>query len=139
MFLGLVTLAFLIAFTLFYIGKSMTKKPEWLGKAVDNIVAHLDTIAFWGVIYGLVAIVLVVLLGNYDALLLFVSLIANVLVIVMALPFSFEKLSAKLEPKANAAVAETLRDLVGGVSRNEKYIGYAGAVIAFLMFAVLFR
>lgn len=139
MFLGLVTLAFLIAFALLYISKSFKKKPEGMAKAVDAIVAHLDLLAFWGTIYGLVAAVLAPVLINYNTVFLFVTLVANIMVVVMTLPFTAEKLLAKVEQKTNPAVLETLRDLVAGITRNEKIIGYAAGAVAFLMLAVMFR
>lgn len=137
MILGLVSLAFLLIFSLLYVSKGIEKKPEAMTKAVDKILANLDMLAFLGTIYGLVAAILAPILLNYIPF-LFVSLLANVTIIVMALPYAFEKLTSGYEEKINAAMMESLRGMMSTVTNNDKIIGYSGSAIAFLLFAVMF-
>jgi hypothetical protein len=135
---GLISLVFLVAFTMLYLSKSMASKPKFMEDAVAKISANIETISFWGVIYGLAAGVLSMIMARYR-MELFVGFAAHVLLIVMALPYSFDRLSAKCAGKVNEAIMTETKSLVGWFVRQEKYIGYAAAVVTLLYFAVLFR
>lgn len=136
--LGLVTLFFLIVFTLLYVSKGLGKKSEGMQKAVDKITDNLDQLAFWGAIYSLAAIVLTPLVSNAGMLFVLVAIVANVLVFVMALPFAFDKLTRGKEEKFNAAILETCSDIITNVTKYEKTIGFVGAGVAFVLLAVMF-
>jgi len=136
--MGLITLVFLLTFTTLYLSKSMEKKPELVTMVVDKITIHLDRISLWGAGYGLIGAVLTLLMV-YSGGDMFVRLLANVMIFLMALPFMFEQLLPKFQEKMNPAFIEEAKNIVGFVTKQDKYIGYAGAVVSLLLFAVLFR
>ncbi len=135
--MGLVTLVFLLAFTLLYLSKSLQKKPELMTQAVDKITTHLDQVALWGAVYGVAgAIMTLIMISNGGDMLVYLA--ANVLVTLMALPFIFDKAVGKYQEKVNPAIMEEAKNLVGWVTRQEKYIGYAGTVCSLLLLFILF-
>lgn len=136
--MGLITLAFLLSFTILYLSKTMEKKPALAARAVETITTHLDKIALWGAGYGIVGalLTLVMVYGGGD---MFIRLIANIMIFLMALPFVFEQMLPKFQEKMNPAIIEEAKNIVGFVTKQDKYIGYAGAVVSLLLFAVLFR
>lgn len=138
MFLSLITLFFLVVFSLLYISKSLAKKPQALTDAVGKINDNIDQLGFWGLIYGVVAAVLApILAGNFIGLL--ISAFSNLMVVALTLPYGFEKIVSGREEKINAAILEVLREMIGNIARNEKILGYVGAVTAFVLLAVTFR
>jgi hypothetical protein len=139
MALGLMTLFFLVAFTLFYLGKSLENKPDFLNKAVEKITDNLDHLALWGLIYSLLAILLAPLAGLKFGFAFLVSFVANLAIFLMVLPLALENIATKYQDKINTAVLEEARRLVGWITGQEKYLGYVGAVVSFLLFVVLFR
>ena len=136
--MGLVTLVFLLAFTALYLSKSLEKKPAVMTQAVEKIAANLDKVALWGAGYGAVAAILSLVMG-YSGGDMLVRLVANIMIVLMALPFVFEHLLPKFQEKANPAIIEETKNLVGFVTKQEKYVGYVGAGAGLLLFAVLFR
>src|SRR5436190_862191 len=132
--MGLVTLAFLLAFTALYLSKSLEKKPEFVNQAVTKINDHLDKVSLYGAVYAVVAalLTLIMVYGGGD---MFVRLTANIMIILMALPFVFEKMMPKFQEKMNPVIIEEAKNVVGWVTKQEKYVGYAGAVISLLLFA----
>lgn len=136
--MGLITFLLLGAFSLLYVSKSLQKKPEFVDKAVAAITRNIDNLAMGGVIYGLVAACLApIMIANSTEMLL--RLLANILVVVLALPHVFDKLAAKFEGKLNAAIMQEVRSAVGWISAKEKLVGIAGAIVTVLLFGVLFR
>lgn len=136
--MGLLTLVFLLAFTALYLSKSLEKKPELMTQAVGKISTHLDKVALWGAGYAAVAAIFSLVMG-YSSGDMFVRLVSNVMIILMALPFVFQQLLPKFQEKANPAIIEEAKNFVGFVTKQEKYIGYIGAGAGLLLFAVLFR
>ena len=136
--MGLITFFFVVAFALLYLSRSLDKKPDFIDKAAAKMSENIDNLALWGVIYGFVAAIFVLISEN-TGLDIVVRLFANVMLIVMALPFCAEKIFTKVEGKLNAAVLENLRDLISSMVRKEKAIGYTGAASAVVLFAVMFR
>ncbi len=136
--MGLITLIFITAFTILYLSNALEKKPELVTKAAEQIKAHIDQLALWGAAYGAIALVLTLLMNANGGDML-IRFLANIMVIVMALPFIFDKIAAKFQAKANPAILEEVKHAVGWVTRQEKYIGYVGAALSLLLFAVVFR
>jgi hypothetical protein len=132
----LITLAFLLAFTALYLSKSLEKKPEFVTKVVEKITANLDTVALAGLVYGLVAAILALIMVSGGGMLL--RLVGNILIVVMALPFVFEQQLPKFKEKMNPAIIEEIRKVIGMISKQEKYVGYAGAAASLLLFAIAF-
>jgi hypothetical protein len=136
--MGLITLLIAIAFTVLYFGRSLEKKPEQLVRVTGIMMTHIDKIARWGGAYGITATVLTLVIG-YSAGDMLIRLVNNLMICMMALPFIFDKLTEKYHGKVNAAIMEEARNLVGWVSRNEKYLSYAGATCAAVLFFMLFK
>jgi formate/nitrite transporter FocA (FNT family) len=136
--MGLITLLFLLAFTVLYLSKSLEKKPELLAQAAEKIDAYINDIALWGVCYGFIVALLTILM-NYNGADFLVRFFANIWVVIMALPYVFERGVDKFREKMNSAIIEESRKMISWISRKEKYVGYAGAVLSVLLFAVVFR
>ncbi len=136
--IGLLSLVLLVAFTMLYLGKGMATKPKFMEEAIAFITARIQVISFYGAIYGVLAASLFVLLA-WDHTARLVGLFANVLIVMMALPFAFEQIAAKFEGKINTAILEEARSVIGFVTRKEKIFGYVGAAASLVLFAVVFR
>ena len=135
--MGLVTLFFLIVFTLFYLSKSFEKKPAFLDTVVNRIQDNLAKVSMWGLIYGLVAIVLSPVMVASDSMGVLMRLVANFLIVAMTLPYTLDRILEKI--KMNETVSSEIKSSINWITKNEKIIGYIGAAVALLLFAVLFR
>ena len=142
--MGLITLIFLLILTSFYLSKSMKKKPEVLVRVIEKITTHIDVIAVWAAIYGIFASSLTIIMTFGPAEML-LRLIANVMVIIMALPFVFDRVVARLDERfhekmqTNLAIVREAKNLVESVTRHGEYVGYAGALLSLFLFGVIFR
>ena len=136
--LGIITLFFLLCFTLLYINKTLVEKPSWLNQAAEKITSSIDVIAFWGLVFSVISAILapLVLWGTVRVLTIFLS---DVLLFLMALPYISEHMMARYGGKLPAKVTGELKNVALAVKRHEKEIGYAGAALSFLLFVVLFR
>ena len=136
--LAFLTFVFMLAFTLVYLGKSLEKKPAFLTRMVDTITNHMDQVSLWGGGYGLLAALLTLLTVSNPTYML-ICLASNILIVLMALPFVFDRAVDKFQAKANPAFIDEGRNLVGWVTRNEKYLAYVGVVCTVLLFTVVFH
>ena len=136
--MGLITLLFLLALTLSYFGKFWEGKPDFIAGIIDKINANMSQVALWGALYGLVMIVLTLVMG-YSGGDMIVRFLANLMIVIMALPFVFERLLAKFESKINPAIATELRNIVGWITRQQKYVSYAGLALCLILFGAVFR
>jgi len=142
--MGLITLVLLLAFTVLYLSKSLKKKPDILMQVVEKITMHIDVIAIWGALYGIIAtsITIIMTFGPAEMLL---RISANVMIILMSLPFIFDRIVEKLDEKLhekirmNPAIVKEAKHIVEWVTRKEEYVGYTGVVISLLLFAVIFN
>lgn len=136
--LGLITLILLGAFSLLYVSKSIAQKPEFISKALKFITDNIEMLALIGLIYGIIASVLtpVTTASSTEMLIRF---LANIMLVVLALPYTFERLATKYADKMNEAFVSEFRAFTGRIMSNEKIFGIAGAVIALFLFAVLFK
>jgi hypothetical protein len=136
--LGIITLFFLVSFTLLYVSKTLSNKPEWVTKAADKVASNIDVLAFWGLIYSVVAIVLspLAVWGRFALLIVFLS---NIVLFLLTLPYMLDHLVAKYPDKIPAPIVHELKNLVAAVMAREKIAGYIGAAFSFLLFIVLFR
>lgn len=136
--MGLLTLLLLAALTAIYLSKSFEKKPAIVTQVVDKLLLYIDDIAFWGSIYAVVG-VLFTLLMPFTSVGMLPRLLANIAIIVMTLPFTIQRIAAKYEGKANPAIVTEAKVWGAWVVKNEKYIGYAGAVIGVILFLAIFK
>lgn len=142
--LSLISLLLLTAFALLYISKSLEKKPELLVRIVDFITKHLDLVALAGLGYGIVCFFLSLLQG-YATIDLIIHLISNILIALMALPITFDRVVSMISAKypehveKSKAIIEELRNFSIWIIKQEKAFGYTGAAFAVLLFVITFR
>lgn len=135
--MGLISFVLICAFTLLYLSSAIKSKPSFIEKTLAFIKQHLNYIAMGGLIYGFAAFCITPISG-LPAADVFIRMGANLLITVMAIPYTFEKLIAQYEGKINAAILKEIRNIVTGISSKDKIIGGAGAVLALLLFATIF-
>jgi hypothetical protein len=136
--ISLATLFFSVTFTLLYLSNSIQKKPEWMVKAVEKITDNIDRLSFIATFYGIVGGALTLVLVP-SQLQLIVQFLVNVLVVMLALPYSFERLISKYKEKLNPAIYRETKLFVTWIEKNQQTLGYVGGVSSFLLFAVVFR
>lgn len=136
--MGIITLLLLGAFTLIYASGWIPKKPPFVEKAIAFLFDNMKYLGIGGFIYGLIdAVITPLQVPNVDYLV--VRMVSDILIVVMALPFCFDKLVEKHKQKINAAVLEELSGSIGWVRANAKIVGAVGVVMTILMFAFVFR
>ena len=131
--MGLITFCALAAFTLLYLSASIKKKPPAVEKALVLIKANMNYLGAGCVLYGFFA-AFVTPLTVYSAVDMIVRLVANLLLIVMAGPYAFTTYESKVAAKINGAILDEMKHLVYWPTRNEKYLGLAGATMCGLVF-----
>ena len=148
--MGLITMLLVFAFSAFYLSRSLEKKPALLVNVVDKSKGYLDaangfcqkTIYCDAVTacagYGLVVAVLTLMM-RYGAVDMLIRFAANMLVVLMALPFIFDSLTQKYGQKLNPAIMNEVKNFISWIARNEKNFGYVGGACGALLFVVLFR
>jgi hypothetical protein len=136
--MGLITFFLLGAFSLLYISKSIPNKPAFVDKAVTAIADNIDKLAMIGVIYGLIAAFLTPL-TNMGVIDMLVRLLANLMIVILALPYTFDKIVAKYQEHLNGPIVEEFSILVKRIVRQEKLFGIIGTSLTVLLFAVIFR
>jgi hypothetical protein len=137
--MGLISFALICAFTLLYLSSAIPNKPAFIEKTLAFIKQHLNYIAMGGLIYGFVAFCITPLMTVLSATEVFIRMAANFLIVVMAIPYTFERLIAQHETKINAAILKEIRNIVTGISAKNKVIGVSGAVLGLLLFATVFH
>lgn len=136
--MGLISFLLISAFTLLYLSSAIPNKPPFVEKTLAFIKQHLNYIAMGGLIFGFVAFCITPIAG-YAGTDILIRMLANLLIVIMAIPYTFEKLIAQHEAKINAAILKEVRNLIVTISAKDKIIGIAGAVLAVLLFATIFR
>jgi hypothetical protein len=135
--MGLISFVLLSAFTLLYLSSAIVKKPPFIEKTLAFIKQNLNYLAMGGLIYGFAAFCITPIsgLGASDV---FIRMGANFLIVIMAIPYTFEKIIATQEGKINAAILKEARNIVSSISAKDRIIGWAGVVLALLLFATIF-
>ena len=136
--MGLISFVLICAFTLLYLSSAIPNKPPFIEKTLAFIKQHLNYIAMGGLIYGFVAFCISPISG-LPATDVFIRMAANFLLVIMAIPYTFEKLIAQYEGRVNAAILKEVRNIITGISAKSKIIGGAGAVLGLMLFATVFR
>jgi hypothetical protein len=137
--MGIASLFFLIGFTLLYASKSLENKPGFVDRAAEKIHDNIDAFTTWGLVFGLIALVLTPLARMYGTLEVVIRVAANILIICMTLPYTLDMLLGKYQARVGDVLAAELRKLTSFVTSNEKAFAWAGIVTSVLLFAVLFR
>lgn len=140
--LSLITLCSLAVFTLIYLSAMIAKKPPALEKAINAIKQNIDMLSVLAVAYGFVALtampILMSGLPKNEAALMILPMLANLILIIMALPYMFHKVEPTLEKKLNGAIFNELKGAISGITAKEKIIGIIGGVFAVVMLVVGF-
>lgn len=136
--MGLITFLLLGAFTLLYTDKLFQKKPEFVDTAAAKVRENLPRLSMPALVYGVIAFILVPVTHS-SGLDVGVRMLANLVLILMVLPFCFDRLSNEYQQKPNSVFFREMGNMVGAVSRHEKNIGIAGIAALVLLFAVMFR
>lgn len=136
--MGIITLLLLGAFTLIYASEWIPQKPPFIEKTIAFLFDNMKYLGIGAFIYGLIdAIITPLQVPNVDYMV--VRMLSDILIVVMALPFCFDKLVAKHKQKMNEAVLEEFSGSIGWVRANAKIVGAIGVVMTVLMFAFVFR
>lgn len=137
--MALTSLILLVVFTAFYFNRTLEKKPAPLARLAEKLEPHMAQVGYWGAIYGL-AVMLLTLVFRYSSFDMLIRLVANFVIVVMALPFVADKVIAVLREKVkNPAIVDEAQSWIGWISKNEKIVSYIGAGCAGVLFFVLFR
>ena len=136
--LGLITFGALAVFSLLYLSAIVSGKSPAIDKALVLIKRHMDYIGVASAAYGFLAACATPVLVS-DPANMFVRLLGNIVLIIMALPYAFKRFEPQLAEKINVAIMDELKDIVTRVLALEKYIGFAGAITCIVTFVFVFR
>jgi len=131
-----ITISLLGVFSLVCLSKSF-KSPA-VEKLMGFIGPLVDSLAVLSVLYGIIAACatpLMIATPKY----MFVVMLANVVLVVTALPYMLHKFEKSLENKTNAAVLGEIRNSLGFITNNEKIFGFVAAGFAAGIVAALLR
>lgn len=140
--LGLITLCALAVFSLLYLSSSIPKKPPAVEKAVAAIKRNIDDLGVITLIYGVIATVTVPLLmagmlsSGVSVVAMFLPMLANLTLVIMALPYAFHRFEEGMKAKVNKAILTEIHNLMGWITTNEKYVGGLGAALIVLCLAI---
>ena len=136
--LTLISLSVLGVFTLLNISSAIPKKPAAVEKALTFIKLHLNYIALGGLVYGFIAMCSTPIAIKAPVNMA-ICLVGNLLIVIMALPYSFTKLVSGHGEKVNAAILKETKSAIDWITSKDKYFGFAGAVLCGLMFVATFQ
>jgi hypothetical protein len=136
--MGLISFILICTFTLLYLSSSIASKPPVVEKTLAFIKQNLNYLAMGGLIFGFVDFCIAPLTPVLTAPQVFIRMAADLLIVIMAIPYTFEKLIAQYEGKINAAILKEVRNIVSAISAKSKTIGIASVVLAVLLFGTIF-
>ncbi len=140
--LGLITLCALAVFSLLYLSASIPKKPPALEKAVAAIKRNIDDLGVVTLIYGFIATFAVPVLmagmlsSGVTIAAMFLPMLANLTLVIMALPYAFHRFEDGMKAKVNAAILTEIHNIMGWITANEKYVGGLGAALIVLCLVI---
>lgn len=137
--LGLITLCALAVFTLLYLSSSIPKKPPALEKAIAAIKRNIDDLGVVTLIYGLIATFAVPVLmagmlssSGVSIAAMFLPMLANLTLVIMALPYAFHRFEDGMQAKVNKAILTEIHNIMAWITANEKYVGGLGGILIVL-------
>jgi len=134
--MGLVTLILLSAFTMLYLSKII--KSNFIIKIVSKIEENLDSFTMFSAIYGAVGVVVTIVMA-YSGADMFIRVAANSIIVMLSLPFVFDRISLKMQGKSNPIIIKELGNIIKFVTRNEKIFGFIAGIISVLLFGIMFK
>jgi hypothetical protein len=135
--LTFITLCVLGVFTLLNISSAIPKKPASVEKALEFIKHNLNYIALGGMLYGFIALCATPIAIKVPVNMA-IALVGNLLIIIMALPYSFSKFVSSQGAKVNAAILKETKSTIDWISSKDKYFGFAGAAVCVGLFIASF-
>ncbi|MBI1216725.1 MAG: hypothetical protein GC185_13025 [Alphaproteobacteria bacterium] len=136
--MGLITLVLLGLFTLLYLSNSIPKKSPAIVKTLEWINKNIRMLAAGGLIYGFIATFLTPIMIYWPTA-MFIRMAANMVLVLMALPYMFDRFREKHGDKVNKAILDETSNLVDWLRGKAFVLGVLGGVMALLQFAVIFR
>ncbi len=136
--MGLITLILLLALTVLYLEKTIENKPPFLMNISTILHTNIQKFTFWAAIYGIIGIILTPTMA-YTGGDVLIRIVANLMVVIMVIPYIFDTYAANLEEQTNQVVRKEISRVVDIIKNQEKIIGYLAAVICALLFAVVFK
>jgi len=136
--LGLISFAALAAFSLLYLSASIPKKNEAVEKALSLIKQNVKFLGVACAAYGFIAFCLTPVVAPVP-LDMFLRLLGNLVLIIMALPYCFTQFEAQLAPKLNEAILAEIKHIIGMITAQEKIVGFIGAAMTVVTFIFVFR
>lgn len=97
--MGLISFLLISAFTLLYLSSAIPNKPPFVEKTLAFIKQHLNYIAMGGLIFGFVAFCITPIAG-YAGTDILIRMLANLLIVIMAIPYTFESSSPSTKRKS---------------------------------------
>lgn len=134
--MALISLVFILALALHYAASQFENFPPALRGMAARVTENIRPLSYWGVIYGILALVLSPLTAD-DGSELAVHLLANAMIFLMALPLALDMVLERHHEKVPAVLVAELRNLVGWITRNEKAVALAGGIMAVLLFVTM--
>lgn len=135
---GLITLALLALFSLLYLSNAIPNKPPFIVKTLEWMQKNLNHLALAGIIFGFLAVFITALdIRNPVGMIL--GMVANITLIMMALPYMFDRFKNKHGEKFNKAIMDEVTNLVGWIRRKDFLLGCVGAAMAAVEFILTFR
>jgi hypothetical protein len=138
MFFAILSIVILAALVLVVLGEIFAAQIPALAKAYNLLKNYREKLGYWGVIYGIFAFVITVL-TTYDPNNLVVRVVANALIIALALPIGFDKLIRHFPDfENNKAISSEGRGIIGTLREKAKLLAYVGAIVWCLLFVLTF-
>ncbi len=136
--LGLITFGALAVFSLLYLSAIASNKSPAIDKALTLIKRHMDYIGVGCVAYGFLAACATPIMVS-DPTGMFVRMLGNLVLIIMALPYAFKRFEPQLAAKINVAIMDELKAIVNRVLSLEKIVGFIGLITCIVTFVFVFR
>ena len=136
--MAIITFLLLCAFSLIYLSNSIPKKPPAVEKAIAFLFDNMKYLGVGAVIFGVVdAIITPIVVVKFDYMI--VRMLGDAMIVVMALPFCFDKMVEKFKDKMNTALVDVFRGSVEWIRSKDKIVGGVVAAFAVLVFVFVFR
>lgn len=134
--MGLISFVLLFIITAVYLNNYITKKPEFINSLVSKVQENMAPLVKWGALYAVLASV--VSLFSMTAFCCGIScvlkLLANLMILVMLSPALVETYSGKIKEMFGEKAVTISGLAVKFLKKQEKYIGYAGAIVCIMLF-----
>ena len=138
MFFAILSTIILAALVIIVLGEIFSAQIPILAKLYNHLKNYRERLGYWGVIYGIFAFIIAIL-TTYDPNNLIVRVVANLLIIALALPLGFDKLIRHFPDfENNKAISSEGRGIIGRLSEKAKLLAYAGAIVCCLLFVLTF-